>query len=215
MSRSCLAAIALFASTGWAAENYDASWQRAQQLIDEGTLATDAQKQKQLYTEAESAARDAVRLNPDGAKGHTFLAIAVGKLALFHGGRQKVELSKEVKTEAERALALDPKDDLAYHVLGVWNREMVELNWFLKKVAELLYGAFPPASMDNALQQLRQAVTLAPAKVAHRVELGKTLAAAGNAAEARKALEAAIAMPKSWVTDDVYKNQAREALKSL
>jgi tetratricopeptide (TPR) repeat protein len=134
----------------------------------------------------------------------------LGKLALFQGGRQKVELSKEVKAEAEKAVALDPNEDLAYHVLGVWNREMVELNWMLKKFAEVLYGRFPPASMDEALRDLRKASALAPNVVPHQVELGVTLAAARQWEEAKTTLDHALAMPKSWVTDDVYKEQAKQ-----
>ncbi len=195
--------------------NYDAHWRLARALVDAATLETDAAKKKTLLTEAQDRARAAVRSNPDGAKGHTFVAIVVGKLALYHGGRTKVELSKEVKAEAEKAIALDPKEDLAYHVLGIWNREMVELNWFLKRFAEVLYGKFPPASMEAAEKNLRKAAKLAPATIPHQVELGLTLRAAGKTAEAKQTLEHALTMPKTWVTDDVYKKQAREALPSL
>src|SRR5207245_2129884 len=155
-------------------------------------------------------ARWSVRLVANDPKGHTFLAIVVGKLALYYGGRTKVELSQDVKSEAEKAIALDPKEDLAYHVPGVWNREMVELNWFMQKFAEVLYRAFPPASMDDALKNLRHASELAPHIVPHQVELGITLAAAGKWDESKRTLEAALTMPKTWVTDDVYKQQARE-----
>jgi tetratricopeptide (TPR) repeat protein len=195
--------------------NYDAGWRLARALVDAATLETDDAKKKALLTEAQDHARAAVRSNPDGAKGHTFLAIVVGKLALYHGGRTKVELSKEVKVEAERAIALDPNEDLAYHVLGIWNREMVELNWFLKKFAEVLYGKFPPASMDAALTNLRKAAELSPATIPHQVELGLTLKSAGKAAEAKQTLERALTMPKTWVTDDAYRTQAQEAVNSL
>ncbi len=120
-----------------------------------------------------------------------------------------------MKAEAEKAIALDPNEDLAYHVLGIWNREMVELNWFLKKFAEALYGKFPPASMADALKHLRKAAELSPTSVAHQVELGITLKTAGQKAEAKRTLEHALTMPPTWVTDDVYKSKARETLQSL
>ena len=156
-----------------------------------------------------------MRLNPNDSKGHVYLSVAVGKLALFLGGKQKVELSKEVKTEAEKAVDLNPKEDIAYHVLGVWNREMVELNWVLKKFAELLYGRFPPASFDQATANLRKATELAPNVVAHHVELGITLADARHWAEANKELEHALAMPKAWATDDHYKGLAKKKLEEV
>jgi tetratricopeptide (TPR) repeat protein len=194
---------------------YDVRWRLTRALADAATLETDDAKKKALLTEAQDHARAAVRSKPDGSKGHAFLAIVVGKLALYHGGRTKVELSKEVKTEAEKAIALDPKEDLAWHVLGIWHREMVELNWLLKKFAEVLYGSFPPASKDDALRNLRQAAELSPANVAHQVELGITLKAAGKTAEAKRTLERALTMPKTWVTDDCYKKQAEENLQAI
>ncbi len=195
--------------------NYEACWRLARATADAGILEPDGTKKKLLLIEAQDYARGAVRLNPTGSKGHAFLSAVVGKLALYMGGRTKVELSKEVKAEAGKAIALDPNEDIAYHVLGVWNREMVGLNWFLKKFAEVLYGAFPPASLDGAIRNLRRAAELAPQTVPHQVELGVTLAATGKWTEAKRTLDLALAMPKTWVTDDVYKKQARQSLVTV
>jgi tetratricopeptide (TPR) repeat protein len=195
--------------------SYEAQWKLARSLADHAMLETDAAKQKPTYLEAQSHARTAVSLNQKDSKGHIFVAIIVGKLALYYGGRTKVELSKEVKTEAEQALALNPKEDLAYHVLGVWNREMAELNWMLRTVAEVLYGRFPPASRDEALKDLRHAAELMPAAVAHRVELGITLASARQWLEAAQTLEGALQMPQTWVTDASYKERARLMLERV
>jgi tetratricopeptide (TPR) repeat protein len=197
-----------------AAGNYEGTWKLARAIADKGTLAKDRAEQKQLYVEAEQFARQAVELNPNDSKGHTYLAIAVGKLALYEGGKRKVELSKEVKSEAEKAIVLNPKEDLAYHVLGLWNREMVELNFVLKKFAEFFYGKFPDASLETALTNLRRAKELAPDVVAHRVELGITLASARKWPEAKTELYKALAVPKGWVTDDHYREMAAKCLKA-
>ena len=100
-------------------DNYEANWKLARALADQGTLIKDRAQQKPLYVEAEQLARKAVLLNPADSKGHVYLAIAVGKVALYEGGKRKVELSKEVKAEAEKAVALNPKEDLGFHVLGI------------------------------------------------------------------------------------------------
>ena len=191
---------------------YAATWQLCRALIDAGTLTKGRAVQKLLFLESERLARAAVQTNSTDSKGHLYLAISVGKLALFEGGKRKVELSKEVQTEAEQALALDPAEDTAYHVLGIWNREMVELNFFLRKSAELLYGAFPPASLAAAVSNLRRAVELAPTVVSHRVELGLTLLAAGQRTAGRAQLAEALQMPDTLVTDDYYKAIARKNL---
>jgi tetratricopeptide (TPR) repeat protein len=197
-------------------KSYEATWKLARAYADKATLASgNPGEQKKLCVAAERLAREAVRLNPDDSKGHVYLAIAVGKLALYLGGKQKVELSKEVKAEAEKAIELNPKEDTAYHVLGIWHREMAELNWVLKKFAELLYGRFPSASLEQATANLRKATELAPNVVAHHVELGITLADARQWNEADKELEHALAMPKAWATDDYYKALAKQTLERV
>ncbi|MGD1020205.1 MAG: hypothetical protein ABSA12_12910 [Verrucomicrobiia bacterium] len=195
-----------------APNDYEATWKLARTLIDTSILSKDSDQQKQCCTEAEGLARTAVKLDPYGPKGHAYLAVAVGKLALYEGGKRKVSLASEVKKEAERAIKLDDKEALAYHVLGVWNREMAELNWVLRKFAELLYGKLPSATLDEAIHDLERANQLAPRVIPHRVELGITLVSARRWQEANDNLEAALAMPRSWVTDDYYWNLARQNL---
>jgi hypothetical protein len=162
--------------------------------------------------DCEQRARAAGKLDPNDSKGYAYLAVAGGKLAPYEGGKRKVELASEVQNESERAIKLNDKEDLAYHVLGVWNREMVELNWVLRKFAELIYGKFPPASLDDAVQDLTRAAQIAPQTVPHRVELGITFASGRRWQEAKDSLEKSLAMPKAWVTDDYYWDKAREAL---
>jgi tetratricopeptide (TPR) repeat protein len=190
--------------------NYVVAWKFARALSDKATLSADPNQQKQLCRDAEQMARRAVALNPQDANGHTQLAVAIGKLALFEGQRRKVELSKEVKVEADTALRLNPRDDVALHVLGVWNRELAQLNWVLRAFAEFIYGAFPPASLSQSVTNLQEAVTLAPNVVAHRVELGLTLIVAGKRLEAREQLDKAMELPNVWVTDDHYKAVAKQ-----
>jgi len=195
-----------------APDSYDAAWKLARALTDEATLSNDAAVQKRLCAEAERLARHATRLDPVDSRGHDYLAISLGKLALTEGGKRKVELSKEVKAEAEWALRCNPDDDLALHVLAVWNREMADLNWVLRKLAGVLYGKLPPASIDTAIANLTRATVLRPEVIPHRVELGVTLAAARRWAEARVELEKGLALPTGWVTDDHYRALARATL---
>jgi tetratricopeptide (TPR) repeat protein len=195
--------------------DYEASWKLARSLLDQATLTNDPVKQKSLIAEGEVLARRALQSAANDSKGHLYLAIAVGKRALFEGGKRKIELSKEVQIEAEKSIALHAGEDAAYHVLAVWHREMATLNFLLKNFAEFFYGKFPPASLADAEKNLRKAVELAPTVVAHQVELGITLRTAGKRDEARTTLEGALKLPKSWVTDDHYKALATVNLSHL
>jgi tetratricopeptide (TPR) repeat protein len=200
------------AAHGAAPESYEAAWKLARALADEATLAHDPAQAKRLCVEAEALARTAVLLRPADPTGHDMLAVAVGKLALFEGGKRKVELGKEVKAEAGKALQLDPNDDVALHVLGIWNREVAGLGWLLRRFARLLYGKLPPASLAASVADLTRATELRPEVIAHHVELGITLEAAGRWAEAKAQFDRALALPTGWVTDDHNRAIARKEL---
>jgi tetratricopeptide (TPR) repeat protein len=195
--------------------SYEAAWKLARALTDRATLSAKSADQLRLCVAAESLARTAVALEPRGAAGHTFLAIALGKRALFEGGRRRVRLAYAIRSEADTAIALDSTDDLAHHVLGVWNREIVALSGPERFFGTMLFGKLPQGSLDAALDHLRTATRLHPEVIPHRVELGITLAAAHRDRDAKTELERALAMPTSWVTDDVYRAKARTALARL
>jgi tetratricopeptide (TPR) repeat protein len=192
--------------------SYEAAWKLARAIADRATLTPKAADQRRLCQQADSLARAAVALNPGGAKGHAFLAVALGKQAIFVGGKTKVRLSREIKAEADRTLALDANDDLAHHVLGVWNREVVEVSGILRFFANTFLGGIPKASLGESIAHLGRAAELRPDVIPHRVELGITLASARRYRDAEQELVRALDMPTSWVTDDFYRVTARDAL---
>jgi tetratricopeptide (TPR) repeat protein len=198
-----------------APRSYEAAWKLARAAADSATNSVERGSQKQLCLKADTLARAAVALNPAGSEGHVYRAIALGKLALFEGGKQKVRLSHAIKAEADTALGLDPKEALGHHVLGVWNREVVGLPGLLRFFANAFFGSVPEASLDSALFHLRRAEALRPDVIPHRVELGITLAAAKRYPEAAAELQAALDLPTGWVTDGFYRAKARKALADV
>lgn len=154
------------------ANNYDLLWRVADNYVKLGVSADDKEKAP-LYQKASDYATKAVAANPEAIDGHTKLAIAQGRLALFKGGKIKVEMSKTVKAEAERALQINPNNDEALHTLGAWHREVATLPGILKVFAKLIYGGLPPASKEEAVQYLEKATASNPKIIEHHLELGK------------------------------------------
>jgi tetratricopeptide (TPR) repeat protein len=195
--------------------SYEAAWKLARAFSDRATLSTQSADQLRDCAQAESLARAAVALEPRRHEGHTFLAVALGKRALFEGGKRRVRLAYAIKSEADTAIAIDSTDDFAHHVIGVWNREVVALSGPERFFGTMLFGKLPQGSLDEALDHMRTAVRLRPGVIPHHVDLGITLAAAHRYREAEDELEHALAMPTSWVTDDVYRAKARAALAKV
>ena len=62
------------------------------------------EEQRRLFSQAVEHARAAVATAPDSGTGHLSLAVALGRQALREGPKTRLALSKEVKTEADRAI---------------------------------------------------------------------------------------------------------------
>ncbi len=167
------------------------------------------------YEEAVELARRAVRLAPGVSRTHATLATALGKLALFRGGREKVRLAREVKTEAETAARLDPADFAPFTILGVWNREIATLNPFLKAVAEVALGGLPPASLEKSAESLERAVRIAPDYVVTHYELARTYAEMDRDAAARAELGRALDQPAREELDRLLQDRARVLSRKL
>ncbi|MDD4908043.1 MAG: hypothetical protein PHJ00_03170 [Candidatus Omnitrophica bacterium] len=193
------------------AKNYDALWRAADNYIKMGIMAKEADKAA-LYEKAAGFAGRAVEISPDKIEGHVKLAIAKGRLALFKGGKIKVELSKDVKIEAEKALQIDPKNDEALHTLGSWHREVATLPGVLKMFAKMLYGGLPPASKDEAVKYLEEATAVNPKVVEHHLELGKCYMTVGKWDLARKAWNDCLALKPVEAYDKAFQDEARSLI---
>jgi len=195
--------------------NYGALWKLARAYVDVG-MTLPKKEQPQHYALGEKLARRCATLHPDSANGHFFLAVALGRVALYEGGKRKIKISKEVKSGAERTLQADPKYDGAMHVLGRWNYELADLNFIERTVAKIVFGGLPTgASYEQAAQYFEQAINLSPEKPAHHYELARTLLKLDRDAEARQHLEKCIALPDMFWDDSQHKLAARKLLEKL
>ena len=196
--------------------SYDLWWRLARAYTDRGARAAfDKQKDRAevSYGEAVAAGRRAVVLGSEKPEGHLELAVALGRLALFRGGKAKIRLSKEIKSEVDRALVLDPKLDRAEHVLGRWNRGIAELSFFEKAAANTILGGLPKgATMENAVTHFEKAIELNPDYANHHLELGRTLLKLGLKAKAREQFEKALACPPRTPFDAEYKAEAQQLM---
>ncbi len=166
-----------------------------------------------LVAAAIEHAREAVKLAPDSAAGHLELAVALGRQALKEGPKTQLSLAREIKSEVDRALAIDSGLGRAWHVLALWNRRLASLNLVERAVARTILGGVPKgASMENAVADLRRAVELEPGYVNHRLELGRTYLQLKRRDEAIRELERAVNLPPGTPLDPGYQSEARELL---
>lgn len=200
--------------------NYEALYKASRAMVDIADVipATDKDvkvRQQKLYTDATALGRKAIVANPNDTWGHFVLAAANGKRLLMLGNKEQVAASKEVKAEIDKAIELDPKNDLAWHALGRWQRRMAEIGGAKRFFGGLLYGSIPKGSFAESEKDLRKAIELHPTYVNHYLELGRTLAEENKSDEAAQSFQKAIDLPKSSSKDDVLKSDAKAELAKL
>ena len=193
--------------------NYEANWRAALTLGlmgDPYPMSAKSPERDSLYARAERYARRAVAANPAGADGHFALAASLGRAALMMGPEEKIRRASLIRSEALRALAINPRHDGAYHILGRWNAEIMQLPALSRFFAKNFLGArvFNQASWDKAIFYMEKAVQLDPGRIYHHLALADIYADRKRLRDAGAQLRLVDSLPVREAMDTNYKQQA-------
>jgi tetratricopeptide (TPR) repeat protein len=181
-------------------------------------LMSDAAKiseKRQLGITAVDYAQRAAALAPNDPETHLALAISYGKLLPIEETKQQIATSRLIKIAADKVIALDPTNDLAWQVLGRWYLGLAEIGGVKRALAQVKYGKLPPAKYEDAVRCFEKAIALNPNRLMHYIELGRTYAKMGRDADARKFITKGLAMPETEKDDPETKQLGRQILKKL
>jgi tetratricopeptide (TPR) repeat protein len=160
-------------------------------------------------------ARALQRLHPDRAESHLWAAVSAGNLALLRGGKEKVRLARDFERNSLKAIEIDPHLAPAYAGLGIYYREIAELNLLLRFFARALYGFAPSATREDSRKMLEKAVALAPADVFGHYQLGRTYESLKQPASAAEQYRKALELPNVELRDERSKLEARQRLARM
>jgi len=197
-----------------APDSYDLLY-RLSDALTEHARDLDEDAAEPVYEESLTFARRATGIRADDAEGWFMLGKALGRLALFRGGKEKVNMSKDVKDSFEQAISLDAEHAGAIHGLARWHREVANLSWVLKTAAKIIYGGLPPASNEEAVQLFERAIELEPDHINHHLELGKTWLEMRERDRARSEFEIALSLPPTEPDDDRNLEEAEQLLARI
>jgi tetratricopeptide (TPR) repeat protein len=201
-------------------ENYEALWKASRACVDIADVipVTDKaakQSQQKLYTDGTAYAKKAIVANPNDTWGHFQYAAAFGKKLLMLGKKEQIDGSKQIRAEIDKAIKLDPNNDLAFHALGRWHRRMAEIGGMSRFLGGMLYGSIPKGSFEESEKNLKKAADMKPEYVNHHLELGLTYVSLKKPDLAAQEFQKAIDLPKTTSKDDVLKAQAQAELGKL
>ena len=157
----------------------------------------------------------AAALGPNDPEAQLAVAISYGKLQPLESTKEKLETSRIIKSEADKAIKLDPRSDLAWHVLGRWNMGYAEITGVKRALAELAYGKLPATTYEDAAKCFEKAIELKPDRLMHYVELGLVYSHMGRTADARRVITKGLAMKETEKDDPEAKHRGKEELAKL
>jgi tetratricopeptide (TPR) repeat protein len=136
--------------------------------------------QKDLLARALACAQDAVKAEPKNALAHTSVAVCYAKECQFADTKTCIIDSHLFKSEAEVAIHFDPKQDVAWYLLGRWNYALANVSLLSRAYVHVVYGKLPPASNADAIANFKSAIALAPNHILYHESLAEVYKTIGD-----------------------------------
>lgn len=195
--------------------NHYALWKCSELCSRIGNRQATKTKKIDFFTAGRIYAETAIKVNPNDADGYYALAVAMGRKALIESGNDKVKAVREIKTNADKAIQLDPKHGRAWHVLGKWNFEVASLSGMEKTALKIFYGGLPKASVAEAIRAYEKAKQLEPNFALNFLELAKAYRKNDQDDKAIALLKQLPAIPSKTEDDSRIKAEGKKLLDEL
>lgn len=120
---------------------------------------------------------------------------------------------KEIRSNAEKALKLNPNHGRAWHVIGKWHYEVSNLGMMEKAGVRLIYGGLPAASLKESIQAYEKAKALEPNFALNYLELAKAYKRNDDKTKAIECLRKLPTLPNKTLDDSRIKAEGATLLK--
>jgi tetratricopeptide (TPR) repeat protein len=170
--------------------------------------------QKDLLARALACAQDAVKAEPKNATAHVSLAVCYAKECQFADTKTSLIDSRLFKSEAEVAIHFDPKQDVAWYLLGRWNYALANVGILSRTYVHVVYGRLPAASNADAIADYRSAIALAPEHILYHESLAEAYKTMGDKKSALAEWQKCLALFPLDPDDLQAKQEAAKALRT-
>lgn len=192
-------------------DNYEALWKASFLKSRIGNRKNEKDEKKEYFNEAKKLAERALRVDSADTQSHFVMSVAMGRMALISGAKERVAASRAIKKHVDRALAYDSTNAGAWHVLGRWHFKVANLNFVERLAANTLFGGIPGnASNEKAAEAIEQAIDLNDNYVLYFHDLAMVYDEMGREEEAIKACQTALDKENLTPDDPKLKEECRE-----
>ena len=195
--------------------NYEVLWRISRAYSDIGEIlptVTQDEKTKQLeiYQKSLDYAELAVKANPNATMGYTRRAIATGRVALFKGVWDSIDLVKQVRADCEKAIDLDKNNPAAYYVLGRTHAKLCEKPKIIRWPLGLSW-----ANYDDAMANYEKAIALRPTFIMYRLDAARAYTEVDEYDKAKEQLTKITTLPTENQQDNQFRKEAKDLLEQI
>jgi len=190
-------------------DNYEALWKISRAYVDIGEHLPRKDQLPKFESALEYAERT-IKSDPNGSMGYLRRAIAVGRIALFKGVWSSIGMVKKVREDCERAIELDPENDVAYYVLARTHQKVSE-----KPKAVRFPLGLGWASYGKAIRNYEKAIKLNPNSIMYHLDIAKCYLETGKKDKAIPHLKLIGELPVKDEDDLKFKEEAKGLLAGI
>ncbi len=155
------------------------------------------------------------KMFPDSALTYTYLSWAYGGLAKLVGSKEKIKLAKRIEEYAKKSIQINPNDFMPYLILGVYYREIANLSWFERFLANTFYGDVPEGSFEDSEKMLKKALTFDPKIIIANYELANTYLQEDKEQNALELYNGLLKIPDHNFRDKYIKAKTKRRIEKL
>jgi tetratricopeptide (TPR) repeat protein len=152
---------------------------------------------------------------PNRAETFFWLALCHGSLTPFKSLGEKLELSRDVRANAERAIAIDSSFSMSYVILGIYYRGVAHLSWIERTIVNGILGKNLEGTLEDSERFFKRALQLEPENPFVLFEWSRTLRDMGRIEEAKTALAKVVSLPASNAREMLQKEDATRSLQRM
>jgi tetratricopeptide (TPR) repeat protein len=197
--------------------NADIYWKLARLNISiaESINPKEAARRMPFYTKAVDYARKSVSIDSTNAAAHTWLAAALAVKSDRIGTKEKLARAHEIKRELDRAIALNPNEDVAWSILGSYYRQISNIGWMSRFLGNTFVGKMPEGNAELAERAFKKAISLNPRAIRHYHELALLYIDQHRSEEALQVLQIAARKPVLMKSDYRRLEEIRALIRKL
>lgn len=196
-------------------DNLEALWNSSVIYAKVGHRKESDEEKREEFEESMELAERAVNNHPQSGHAYYAMAVANGRMTEVMGAGDKIDASRKIKQNIEKASELLPDFAPIWHLYGVWHSDVANMSGAVKAAAGLFSGGIPDASNEKAEEYLRKAISLDEDNILFHLDLAKHYLEVDRPEDARSLLKEIQTMEPQMKDDPMYIDDAEKLLDEL